>query len=158
MKQSLKSTRVAQALLVATACFASFGMASVTINYEAGQITSSGTNVSAGTLLFISHGVDGVFNSSSWTIDSNSFLVGDDKLIKAVEINDGVASGAINGFDLISGAGANSKFTGLFIQGITSTELDYVTALLVGSRKFSTTGDTQHATSRDAQQLNTYGP
>jgi hypothetical protein len=109
------------------------------------EITSAGSNISVGTLLFISHGADNAFQSSGWAADSNNFLLGDDKLFAAVGITNGVASGALSDINVPTGTiNTTTKFTGLFLAGITSTELDYATGVLIGARKFTASGGTTY--------------
>ena len=82
--------------MLAVAAFNSPAKASVTINYEVAEISSGGNLVLSGTLFFISHGADNTFNSNLFTSGTSSFLVGDDKLFAAVNILNGVASGALS--------------------------------------------------------------
>lgn len=132
--------------------------ASVTINYEVAEITSAGTNISAGTLLFISHGADNTFNSNLFTSGTSSFLVGDDKLFAAVRILNGVASGALNDLTVPTGTvNTTTKFTGLFISGISSTELDYATGILKGGLVFGTSGTTYQFGTYRSDSIEAFG-
>lgn len=114
--------------------------ASVTINYEVAEITSGGVNISSGTLFFISHGSDNLLQSTTWT-SGNSFLLGDDKLFAAVGISNGVASGALGPINLPVGTTQNTtKFSGIFVNGLDNTIVDYATAQLLGGRSFAASG------------------
>jgi len=109
----------------------SFSKASVTINYEVAEITSAGTNISSGTLFFISHGVDNIFQSTGWANNTTSFILGDDVLFGAVPIVNGVAAGALADFALPANTTANTtKLTGLFVAGLTSSRVNYTTGAL----------------------------
>lgn len=134
---------------ISVACIGFFSLnsarASVTINYEVAEITSAGTKISAGTLFFISHGVDNLFQSSTWAANSTSFIVGDDLLFAAVPILNGVAAGAIADFALPANTVANTtKLTGLFVSGLTSSQINYSTGQLTGGLKFGVAGGTSY--------------
>lgn len=134
------------AVFIALTAFISTSKASVTINYEIAEITSAGSNISAGTLFFISHGTDNLFQSSSWANNATSFLVGDDLLFAAVPIIDGVAAGALSDVLLPLNTVANTtKLTGLFVSGLTSSQVNYATGQLQGGLKFGLTGGTSFA-------------
>lgn len=104
--------------------------ASVTINYDVGEITSGLGKISTGTLFFISHGTDNLLNSSGWTTGS-SFILGDDSLFAAVEIANGVAQGALSSYALPATATSNTtKFSAIFLNGVGSNIVDYATGAL----------------------------
>ena len=115
--------------------------ASVTINFDVGEITSGGSLVN-GTFLFVSHGTDNTFNSTSWTSGS-SFLLGDDSLIGAFSIVNGSATSAIAGYVSPTGYGS-TKFTGVFISGLGSSDINYSTGSLLNSKTFTSSGGTSY--------------
>lgn len=116
--------------------------ASITINYEVAEITSGGNLVLSGTLLFISHGSDNSLQSVNWNSGS-SFILGDDKFFWAAEITDGVAAGAIPSINMPAGTVANTtKFSGIFIAGLTNSDVDYSTGTLLGGKTFASSGGT----------------
>lgn len=122
---------------------ASSSQASVTINFDVGEITSAGTLVNSGTFLFISHGADNVFNSTTWTTGS-TFILGDDLLMGAFSISAGGVTSAIEDYVSPTGYGT-TKFTGVFIAGLTSTQVNYSTGALNGGLTFGTSGGASYA-------------
>ena len=118
--------------------------ASITINYEVAEISSGGNLILSGTLFFISHGADNVLQSSGWDTGS-SFIKGDDRFFWAAEIANGVAAGAIPSVNMPTGTVANTtKFTGIFVAGLTSTDVDYGTGSLLGGKTFTLSGGTSY--------------
>ena len=117
--------------------------ASVTINFDVGEITSAGAVVSAGTFLFISHGANNIFDSSSWT-SGTSFLLGDDTLMGAFNIVNGSATSAISGYTSPTGYGS-TKFTGIFLAGMSSTQINFTTGALNSGLTFGTSGGTSYS-------------
>lgn len=102
--------------------------ASVTINYDFGELKSGGSNISTGTFFIFGLGLNNTLDSLSWT-SGTSFLRGDDKLLAAVAISNGVAQGALAGLD-ISIPGLGTQLAGVFLSGIDSTRIDYTTGTL----------------------------
>jgi hypothetical protein len=137
MKKILKI--VATALMIAG--FSSSSKAGVTLNYDL-QTFTAGLNNLTGTLLLVSHGVDTLFNSNGgWANGTSSFLLGDDTLFAAVGISNGVASGALNNISAPAGSAyGTTRFTGLFIGGLTSSQINYSNAQLSGGLTFAATG------------------
>lgn len=132
-------------VLGAIFCLCYTSRASVTINYELGEITSGGVNVSTGTVFFISHGADNVLNSLNWSSGS-SFILGDDKLFGAVPILSGVAAGAMASYALPTGTVANTtKFSAIFVKSMTSSIVDYTTGVLNNGATFGASGGTSYA-------------
>lgn len=115
--------------------------AGVTINFDIGEITTAGTLVSPGTFLFISHGGDNVFNSNTW-LSGSSFVLGDDILIGAFGIVDGRVANAITNLEIALGQGSygTTKFTGVFISGLTGADVNYATGQLLGGNSFASSG------------------
>ena len=131
------------AVVVALSTLALESKASVTINFDIGEITRAGTVVSTGTFLFISHGANNTFDSSSWTSGS-SFLLGDDTLMGAFNIVNGSATSAISGYVSPTGYGS-TKFTGVFLAGMTSTQINFATGALNGGLTFGASGGTSYS-------------
>jgi len=130
--KTLKSVMIALALTSLSA------KASITINFDIGEITSGGSLVSSGTFLFISHGTNNVLNSGNWTSGS-SFLQGDDLLMGAFSISNGTATSALPGYVSPAGYGS-TQFTGFFINGLTASDVDYSTGTLLNSKEFGNSG------------------
>lgn len=132
-------------ILLLALTLASKAHSSVTINYELGELKSGGLNISAGTVFFISYGVDNLLQSSSWTT-GNSFILGDDKLFAAVPISSGVAAGALANYDLPAGTvTSTTRFAAIFINSIDSSIVNYATGVLLGGRTFGTSGGTSYS-------------
>ena len=144
--------------MLAVAAFNSPAKASVTINYEVAEISSGGNLVLSGTLFFISHGADNTFNSNLFTSGTSSFLVGDDKLFAAVNILNGVASGALSDVLVPTGTiNTTTKFTGLFVAGLTSSDVDYSTGSLLNSKTFGTGGTSYNWGSYRTDNIEAFG-
>jgi hypothetical protein len=154
MKKFLKI--VATVLMIGS--FSSSSKAGVTLNYDL-QTFTAGLNNLTGTLLLISHGVDNLFNSNGgWSNGTKSFLLGDDALIAAVGISDGVASGALN--NILAPAGSaygTTRFTGLFVGGLTSSQINYSNAQLSGALTFAATGTSYNWGSYRSDSIEAYG-
>lgn len=139
----MKSKQLLATLVAGIALAINQAKASVTINFDIGEITSSSTLVNSGTFLFISHGSNNVFDSTSWTSGS-SFLGGDDLLMGAFAIVNGSATSAMSGYNSPSGYGS-TKFTGVFINGLTSSQVNFATGSLNSGLTFAATGGTSYA-------------
>jgi len=132
--------------------------AGVTLNYDL-QTFTAGLNNLTGTLLLVSHGGNNLFNSNGgWSNGTSSFLLGDDTLFAAVGISNGVASGALN--NILAPAGSaygTTQFTGLFIGGLTSSEINYSTGQLTGGLTFAATGTSYSWGSYRSDSIEAYG-
>ena len=134
MRIKIKILAVATAAsLSVSACFASTLM-----QFEMGEIKVSGNNMVSGTLAFISFGADGVFNStpSGLALNSTSLISGDDIWLYARDIVGNNVQG--NWQEQYSSAAAGQKFTALFIDTISSTQLNYSTGAFLGGLKIGT--------------------
>lgn len=126
--------------------------ASVTIPFDIGEITSGGNLIATGTFIFVSHGVDNNFNSSAW-VSGTTFILGDDKFMGAFSISNGSATSQITNYEIpIGGTPAVSqgtygttKFTGIFINGLTSSDIDYSTGSLLNGKTFTAAGGSNPA-------------
>jgi hypothetical protein len=126
--------------LVAVLVVPAKGHSSITINYEVAEISSGGSLVFSGTLLFISHGSDNALDSLGWT-SGTTFIRGDDRFFWAAQITNGVAAGAIPSVNMPSGTISNTtKFSGIFIAGLTSADVDYSNGSLLGGKTFAASG------------------
>lgn len=118
----LQSSKIAALVLALIAGIPSLGRSDVTINYWLQDFTigASTNKISTGTLFFISHGTNNVFNSGSgWATDTTSFLLGDDAFLAAVPIIDGKADGALANLAAPVGTSyGTTQFSILFIDGI----------------------------------------
>ena len=118
---------------------------SVTIVTEVAEITTGGANVASGTLLIISHGGNNSLQSNSWT-SGTSFISGDDTFFAAIAINNGVASATLANYLIPAGSTQNvTQLSGIFINGLTSSDIDYSTGSLLGGKTFASTGGTSYA-------------
>jgi hypothetical protein len=128
------------------------------LNYDL-QTFTAGLNNLTGTLLLVSHGSNNLFNSNgAWSNGKSSFLLGDDTLFAAVGISYGVASGALN--NILAPAGSaygTTHFTGLFIGGLTSSQIDYSTGQPTGGPTFAATGTSYSWGSYRSDSIETYG-
>jgi len=148
---------------IATAVFLFAGIstsskAGVTLNYDL-QLFTAALNNLTGTLLLVSHGSDNLFNSNGgWSNGTSSFLLGDDALFAAVGISNGVASGALNNISAPAGSAyGTTQFTGLFIGGLTSSQINYSTGQLTGGLTFAATGTSYSWGSYRSNSIEAYG-
>jgi len=145
MKPTQSKLTIVVSLMLALG-FAQNTRASITLNYDLSIFTYDINNTLSGTLLLISHGSSNVFESGSgWAAGSTTFLRGNDTLLAAVAITGGTASGALN--NIVAPAGSNygsTPFTGLFINGLTSSNIDYNTGNLLGGLQFASSGGTSY--------------
>lgn len=138
IKNLIKNSILSFALIIVPSA-----KASVTINFDIGEITSSSTLVNSGTFLFISHGSNNSFESTSWTSGA-SFLKGDDLLMGAFAIVNGSATSAMSGYVSPVGYGT-TRFTGVFVAGLTSSQINYSTGSLSGGLSFAASGGSSYA-------------
>lgn len=112
--------------------------ASTLMQFELGEIKVSGNNMVSGTLAFISFGADGVFNStpSGLALNSTSLISGDDIWLYARDILGNNVQG--NWQEQYSPAAVGQKFTALFIDSISSSQLNYSTGAFLGGLKIGT--------------------
>lgn len=112
--------------------------ASTLMQFELGEIKVSGNNMVNGTLAFISFGVDGVFNSSpsALALNGTSLISGDDIWLFARDITGNNVQG--NWQEQYSPAAVGQKFTALFIDVISASQLNYSTGAFLGGLKIGT--------------------
>jgi hypothetical protein len=158
MRISKKVNSLIMLVAAATWLCSTPAKASVTINYEVGEITDGGNLVLSGTLFFISHGVNNLFDSNVFTSGTSSFLGNDDKLFAAVSIVDGAAYGALSDILVPTGTiNTTTKFTGLFVAGLTSSDVDYSTGSLLSSKTFGTSGTSYNWGSYRTDNIEAFG-
>lgn len=145
MKSTQSKFTIVVALMLALG-FSQNTKASITLNYDLSIFTYDINNTLSGTLLLISHGGSNVYESGSgWAAGSTSFLRGNDTLLAAVAITGGTASGALNNIFAPTGSTyGTTQFTGLFINGLTSSNIDYNTGSLLGGLQFASSGGTSY--------------
>lgn len=118
----LKAPKIAALVISLISSIPSLGRSDVTINYWLQDFTigASTNKISTGTLFFISHGTNNVFNSGSgWSAGSSSFILGDDSFLALVPIVNGIADGALANLAAPAGTSYGStQFSILFIDGI----------------------------------------
>ena len=118
----LQTSKIGALALALIASVPSLGRSDVTINYWLQDFTigASTNKISNGSLLFISHGTNNVFNSGSgWSSGSSSFILEDDSFLALVPIIDGKADGAIANLAAPAGTSyGTTQFSILFINGI----------------------------------------
>jgi len=126
------------ALAAAAALSVSSSFASTLMQFELGEIKVSGNNMVNGTLAFISFGADGIFNStpSGLALNSTSLISGDDIWLYARDIVGNNVQG--NWQEQYSPAAVGQKFTALFIDSISSSQLNYSTGAFLGGLKIGT--------------------
>lgn len=96
-----------------------------------------------GTVLFIAHGADNVFNSGSgWSNGTTSFLLGDDWLMGGYAITSGTAQDRMTNVNIPTGSGSYSvtQFTALYFKGLSSSSLNYSTGSLLSGFTFGSGG------------------
>jgi len=114
--------------------------AAISLTYELAEITAGGSLVGTGTVIFISHGTNNALESNSWTSGS-SFIKGDDSFFAAVTITDGIAAGFLSNLNLPANTTANStKFSAIFVAGLTGSDVDYSSGSLLAGKTFGTSG------------------
>lgn len=134
--KAIKTNLCSIALLAIT----NLGHSSVTINYELAELSSGGSLIGTGTVLFVSHGANNTLNSDAWSTGS-SFILGDDVFFAAVPIMDGVAAGALSEYILPSGTISNTtQFSAIFIAGLGSSDINYSNGSLLGGKTFGASG------------------
>lgn len=112
--------------------------ASTLMQFELGELKVSGSNMTSGTLAFISFGVDGVFNSSpsALALNSTGLVAGDDIWLYARDIIGNNVQG--NWQEQYSPAAVGQKFTAVFIDSISASQLNYSTGAFLGGLKIGT--------------------
>lgn len=127
------------ALFAFSFLMASEGRSSTTMQFDVGIMSRSGTEISAGTLAFLSLGSDGVFNSSpdALGLNATSLVAGDDIWMYATGIIAG-ASGGLWIEDYTGGVAANQKIMAVFFNNLTTSQIDYSSGTFLGGLKIGT--------------------
>jgi len=117
--------------------------ASTLMQYELGQITSAGTALN-GSLFFVSSGVNGTFDSGSFSTGATSLINSGDSLLFATAITDGAAQG--NWQELYtSPVAVGQSITALFVKDLTSSDVSYSTGAFLGGKSVGLAGGTSYA-------------
>jgi hypothetical protein len=141
----LKAPKIAALVISLISSIPSLGRSDVTINYWLQDFTigASTNKISTGTLFFISHGTNNVFNSGSgWATNTSSFILGDDAFLAAVPIVNGKADGALA--NLVAPAGTSygtTQFSSLIINDFSLTTPSLPTGFTFGIGAGSTSYD-----------------
>jgi len=134
--------QIVVAIAAGLMCLSTYAKASVTMNFDGGYFTSSGSNISSGVLFVISSGINTTFDSGAWLNGATSIINSDDKLVGYVDITSGVAQGALRYDFTTAGVAAGQKLTGLFVAGNVGSVISKATGTLIGSNTFLSTGGT----------------
>jgi len=116
--------------------------ASTLMQYELGAITSGGTAIN-GSLFFVSSGVNGTFDSGSFSAGQTNIINSADALLFATAVVGGSAQG--NWQELyVSPVAVGQSITALFVSGLTSSDVNYSTGAFLGGKSVSLTGGTSY--------------
>ncbi len=118
--------------------------ASTLMSYELGLITSGGLSISSGTLFFISSGTDATFDSGTFTVGATSIIKSSDALLFAKAIENGAAAGTWTE-EYIAPVAAGQNITALFVNGLTSADVNYTTGAFTGGKSVLASGGTSIA-------------
>jgi hypothetical protein len=141
----LQTSKIAALVISLIASIPSLGRSDVTINYWLQDFTigASTNKITNGSLLFISHGTNNVFNSGSgWSSGTSSFILGDDSFLALVPIVNGKADGALA--NLAAPAGTSYGTTQFSILFINDISLQSNGSLLAGFTFGSGAGSTSY--------------
>ena len=128
------------AALIALSCHAK---ASTLIGYDVGIITSSSSAVN-GSIFFISSGIDGNFNSGTFSSGATTLINANDTLLFATAVSNGIASGSwVENFN--SPVATGQKITALFVSGLGDSDVSYSTGEFLGGKSIGLTGGTSYA-------------
>jgi hypothetical protein len=137
----MKNRNLILAVLL-TACLPSI-QASTLMQYDVGIMTSGGSNVN-GTLFFISSGVNGTFDSGAFSAGATSIINSGDSLLFSTAISGGIAQGNWTE-NYVSPVAVGQSITALFVQGLTSSSVDYSTGAFLGGKSIGLSGGTSYA-------------
>jgi len=137
----MKNRNLILAVLL-TACLPSI-QASTLMQYDVGIMTSGGSNVN-GTLFFISSGANGNFDSGAFSAGATSIINSGDSLLFSTAISGGIAQGNwVENY--VSPVAVGQSITALFVQGLTSSSVDYSTGAFLGGKSIGLSGGTSYA-------------
>ena len=117
--------------------------ASTLMQYDVGIMTSGGSNVD-GTLFFISSGTDATFNSAVFSAGATNIINAQDSLLFATAISGGIAQGNWTE-SYVSPVAVGQTITALFVQGLTSSSVNYSTGAFLGGKSIGLSGGTSYA-------------
>jgi PEP-CTERM motif len=116
--------------------------ASTLMQYDVGIITSGGSNVD-GTLFFISSGTDSTFNSGAFSAGATTIVNPQDSLLFATAISGGIAQGNWTE-NYVSPVAVGQTITALFVQGLTTSSVNYSTGAFLGGKSIGLSGGTSY--------------
>jgi hypothetical protein len=97
------------------------------INFSLGQFTSGGNSITSGSLFLISWGTNNIFDSTL-PIGSSSIVGAGDILFYGASFTDGgVPSDGVTITYSSGGLAVGQTFSALFVNGLTSAQIDYTT-------------------------------
>jgi len=138
----MKLKMTAKAMLVAGLIGVSSAQASTLMQYELGDITLGSGAMLNGTVYFVSYGIDGALNSSLSslaTAQSTSLIGGDDKWLFANSVVGGNVQGNwVEQYN--TGIAAGQSIVAFFVNGLSSSDVNYSTGLLLNSKNLGASG------------------
>jgi len=117
--------------------------ASTLMQYDVGVMTSGDSKVN-GTLFFISSGTNGTFDSGVFSAGATSIINSADSLLFATAIADGIAQGNWTE-NYVAPVAVGQTITALFVQGLTSSSVNYSTGAFLGGNSIGLSGGTSYA-------------
>ena len=135
----MRSSSTLLALTLFSLLASSEGRSSTTMQFDVGIMSRAGTEISAGTLAFLSLGSDGVFNSSpdALGLNATSLVAGDDIWMYATGITAG-ASGGLWIEDYTGGVAKDQKIQAVFFNNLTTSQIDYTSGAFLGGLRIGT--------------------
>ena len=119
--------------------------ASTLMSYDMAEFTSGGTIISSGTVFFISSGNDSTFDSGVFTVGATSIIKSSDSILFAAAINaSGIAAGVWTE-SYTAPVAVGQTITALFVNGLTSADVNYTTGAFTGGKSILASGGTSIA-------------
>ena len=109
------------------------------ISLDMGNLTRGGTNIVNGSLFLISWGTNNIFDSTL-PIGSSSIVGSNDILFFGTDIIDGGSSGSFTVTYASGGLAAGQTFSALFVNGLTSDQIDYTTGTFKNGQTIQSSG------------------
>ena len=116
---------------------------STLMQYDVGIMTSGGSAIN-GTIFFISSGVNATFDSGVFSAGATSLINAADSLLFATSVSDGIAQGNWTE-NFVSPVATGQTITALFVNGLTSSDVNYSTGALLGGKIISSSGGVSYA-------------
>jgi len=109
-------------------------------SFDIGEMKTGGNNIVNGSLFFISWGANGVFNSTL-PVGASNIASGDDILFYGGSFTDGISTGALIDVPLTTGGLVTGQtFSALFVNGLTSAQIDYTTGAFKDNQIVASSG------------------